>query len=93
MNINGTTYPSIGFIRAKPIPDRADRWQLSIYPPADTGLLDIGEQEQAASWVEVEVDSASVERIARCAPHLIPGVAYHHKPELLGLSIPRLPKG
>jgi hypothetical protein len=80
MNINGTTYPSIGFIRAKPL--AAQRWLLSIYPPADTGPL---AGTDGASHAEIVVDSASVERIARVAPHLIPGVAYHHKPALLGL--------
>lgn len=84
MRINGHELPCIGFIRAKPNAAQPGRWTLSIYPPADTGPLD---GTDGASWIEVEVDSAEVERIARVAPHLIPGVAYHHKPELLGLKL------
>jgi hypothetical protein len=71
MIINGRELPCIGFIRAKPV--APDRWELSIYPPADTGPLD---GTDGASHIEVMVDSASVERIARVAPHLMPGVAY-----------------
>jgi hypothetical protein len=48
--------------------------------------LSIDDEVEVASWAEVQVDSDEVERIARVAPHLIPGVAYHHKPSLLGLG-------
>lgn len=91
MIINGTNYPCIGLIRAKPAM-ATGRWTLSIYPPAHTGLLAINDEAGVGSWAEVEVDSAEVDRIARVAPHLIPGVAYHHRPSLLGLSDGARPK-
>lgn len=85
MIINGTNYPSIGLIRAKPAKETG-RWTLSIYPPAHTGLLPVVlavGNEAVASWAEVEVDSAEVERITRVAPHLIPGMAFYHWPKPL----------
>ena len=84
MIINGTNYPSIGLIRAKPAKSQPGRWTLNIYPPAHTGLLAINDEVGVASWVEVEVDTAEVERIARVAPHLIPCMAYHNWPTPLG---------
>jgi hypothetical protein len=86
MNINGRSYPCIGFIRAKPITGEPGRWLLSIWPPVDTGLLDIGDEAQVASWVEEEVDSQEVERIARVAPHLIPDISNEPRPERFGLT-------
>lgn len=88
MIINGKNYPLIGFIRAKPISDQPGRWTLSIYPPAESGVLFIIDEPGAvpfkASWAEAEVSGEEVKRIICVAPHLIPGSAYDHRPDLRG---------
>ena len=70
MIIKKRDFPNIGHIRAKHLRGgKEPRWQLSIYPPTPGPL----QGHEPAHCVEIEVDPEEVDRIDRCAPHLMPG--------------------
>ena len=67
MVINGLNLPSIGFMRAKPMPGNAPLYTLAVYPPGPGGLAGAN----PATMIELKVDEAEVRRIIRAAPHLV----------------------
>lgn len=70
MNINGTTYPSIGRIHRSLRPD--GKYQLTIYPTHGTLLpVIVHDKREDVQMVEVVVTAAELERIRSVAPHLL----------------------
>lgn len=69
MNIKGISFPCIGHIFAKPLPD-SDDWLLEIHPPTPGPLMG----HEPAWAVELTVSTSEAERVDRLAPHLVTGV-------------------